>query len=208
MTKNLQEFVGKNLFDIYDKEILNSILNSMEVYQDAQNASLEIGKKYNLNIMDYPKITDVIINAGIGRIKNDKQTRTKFMEDMAQIIGQKPVGIKAKKSVSNFGLHQGTINAIKSRLGIGSLKSKIKTYSFLEKLINVALPNYDGFFGYKLSSVTYNGDLHISITDYSLFHEIEYSTLKFGFGIIIKTNIRDREKALEFFRLIKIPFVV
>ena len=70
-----------------------------------KQAIKELMTAYNYkNINEVPKITKVVINAGVGRAV----ANSKFLEDaestLKRITGQAPIVTKAKKSISSFKL--------------------------------------------------------------------------------------------------------
>ena len=53
------------------------------------------------NIMQVPKIEKVVVNAGLGDVKDDAKKFQAVVEEIALITGQAPIVTKAKKSVAN-----------------------------------------------------------------------------------------------------------
>jgi len=167
-------------------------------------------KKFNLkNKMAVPRIEKTVINIGFGRkvAKMTGKEREKWLsfvtDELSLITGQKPVLTKAKKSIAGFNLRQGAIIGAKV-----TLRGE-KMYSFLDRLINIALPRSRDFRGLKLNSIDKTGNLTIGIQDHAIFPEINVDTLKdsFGFEIIIKSTTTNRDKAVEMFKLLGFPFI-
>ena len=59
------------------------------------------------NPLAVPKITRVVVNAGIKEMAHDKGIMEKAIDQITQITGQKPKVARAKKSIANFKLREG-----------------------------------------------------------------------------------------------------
>ena len=57
--------------------------------------------------MQTPKLVKVVLNMGVGDVKENAKALEAAVNDLAKISGQKPVVTKAKKSVANFKLREG-----------------------------------------------------------------------------------------------------
>ena len=71
-----------------------------------------IMKEFNLtNVNDVPRLSKVVINVGVGRYLDNQKLkqdiRDTVIATLTKISGQKPIEIKAKKSVSNFKVREG-----------------------------------------------------------------------------------------------------
>ena len=65
-------------------------------------------KKFNYkSVMQVPKLEKIIINIGLGDIKDNPKSLDNAMNDLSIITGQKPVVTKAKKSIAAFKLREG-----------------------------------------------------------------------------------------------------
>ena len=67
------------------------------------------------NIMQAPKLEKVVINMGMGDIKDNPKALDSALEELQLISGQKPVVTLAKHSVANFKLRAGMKIGAKSR---------------------------------------------------------------------------------------------
>ena len=64
-------------------------------------------KKFNYKSnMQVPKLDKIVINIGLGDLKENPKALENAMNDLAQITGQKPVVTKAKKSIAAFKLRE------------------------------------------------------------------------------------------------------
>jgi large subunit ribosomal protein L5 len=64
----------------------------------------EFGYKNNMAV---PVITKVVVNAGLGNVLRDSKDDFEIiLEDMTNILGQKPVITKAKKAIAGFKIRE------------------------------------------------------------------------------------------------------
>ena len=74
-------------------------------------------KKFNYkSVMQVPKLDKIVINIGLGDIKENPKSLENAMNDLMQITGQRPVITKAKKSIAAFKLRQGANIGLKVTL--------------------------------------------------------------------------------------------
>ncbi len=157
------------------------------------------------NDLAVPKIKKIAINTGIGRLSQQAGFEDKIlpeiMNDLALITGQKPAKTVAKKSIAGFKTRMGQIIGLKVTL------RRKKMYNFLEKLVRATLPRVKDFRGIDVKNVDNNGNLTIGIKEYVVFPEISAEIAKFDFGleISIVSNAKNREEAIELYRLLGIP---
>lgn len=59
------------------------------------------------NINEVPKVEKIVLNMGLGDVKDNSKSFKLAVEELALIAGQKPVVTNAKKSVANFKLREG-----------------------------------------------------------------------------------------------------
>lgn len=154
------------------------------------------------NNMAVPKIKKVIVNIGTGSsaLKDEKALET-ISKDLILITGQKPVSTLTKKAISGFKIRQGMKVGLKV-----TLRGK-RMFDFLSRLINIALPRTRDFRGLLSKSVDEGGNLTIGIKEHIIFPEISQEDIKriFGLEVTIVTDAKNREKALELFKLLGFP---
>ena len=93
------------------------------------------------NIMQVPRIEKVIINIGMGEALDNPKALEAAVSDLTIITGQKPVTNKARKSIANFKLREGRLIGTKV-----TLRGE-RMWSFLDRLLNTALPRVRDFRG-------------------------------------------------------------
>ena len=59
------------------------------------------------NPMEIPRLTKITLNMGVGEAIADRKVMEHAVGDMTKIAGQKPIVIKARKSVAGFKLREG-----------------------------------------------------------------------------------------------------
>lgn len=158
----------------------------------------KFGYKNNLAV---PKIEKVIVNAGIGTLSRDDQSRDLAAKDLALITGQKPIPTLAKKAISAFKIRKGMIVGLKV-----TLRGK-RMFDFISRLINIALPRSRDFRGLSSKSVDGSGNLTIGIKEQIIFPEFIGEDIKkiFGLEVTVVTNAKTRQEALELFKLMGFP---
>ena len=160
--------------------------------------------RLNSNIKPYqvPKLVKVVLNAGIGDIKDNPKAIETAANEMAAISGQKAVITKAKKSVAAFKLREGMTVGCKVTLRGNRM------YEFVDKLFNVALPRVRDFRGINPNSFDGRGNFTMGIKEQLIFPEIEYDKVDKirGMDITFVTTAKTDEEAKELLSLLGMPF--
>ena len=162
-------------------------------------------KKFNYkSVMQVPKLEKIIINVGLGDIKDNPKSLDNAINDISLITGQKPVVTKAKKSIAAFKLREGAKVGCKVTLRSG------KMYDFAYKLFNVALPRVRDFRGVSANSFDGRGNYSMGVKEQLIFPEIEYDKIDKirGMDIIFVTTAQTDEEAKELLTLLGMPFRV
>ena len=107
--------------------------------------------------MQVPKLEKIVINIGLGDVKENPKSLDNAIADLTAITGQKPVVTKARKSIAAFKLREGAKVGCKVTLRSG------KMYDFAYKLFNVALPRVRDFRGVSKDSFDGNGNRFASV---------------------------------------------
>ena len=160
-------------------------------------------KKFNYSsVMEVPKLEKIVINIGLGDIKDNPKALDNAMNDLSIITGQKPVVTTAKKSIAAFKLREGVKIGCKVTLRQG------KMYDFAYKLFNVALPRVRDFRGVSKNSFDGRGNYSFGLKEQLIFPEIEYDKVDKirGMDIIFVTTAKTDEEARELLTLLGMPF--
>ena len=154
------------------------------------------------SIMQVPKLDKVVINIGLGDLKENPKALENAMKDLTQITGQKPVITKAKKSIAAFKLREG------ANIGCKVTLRSDKMYDFVYKLFNVALPRVRDFRGVSVHSFDGRGNYSMGIKEQLIFPEIEYDKVDKlrGMDIVFATTATTDEEARELLKLLGMPF--
>ena len=160
-------------------------------------------KKFNYkSIMEVPKLDKIVINIGLGDIKENPKELENAISELTQITGQKPITTKSKKAIAAFKLRAGVPIGCKVTLRKG------KMYDFANKLFNVALPRVRDFRGVPANSFDGRGNYSMGIKEQLIFPEIEYEKVDKvrGMDIIFVTTAKSDEEAKELLKLLGMPF--
>ena len=154
------------------------------------------------SVMQVPKLDKIVINIGLGDIKENPKSLENAMNDLMQITGQKPLITKAKKSIAAFKLREG------ANVGCKVTLRSDKMYDFAYKLFNVALPRVRDFRGVSKNSFDGRGNYSMGIKEQLIFPEIEYDKIDKlrGMDIIFVTTAESDEEARELLTLLGMPF--
>ena len=160
-------------------------------------------KKFNYkSVMQVPKLDKIVINIGLGDIKENPKSLENAMNDLMQITGQRPVVTKARKSIAAFKLREGV------NIGCKVTLRRDKMYDFVYKLFNVALPRVRDFRGVSEHSFDGRGNYSMGIKEQLIFPEIEYDKVDKirGMDVIFVTTAETDEEAKELLTLLGMPF--
>ena len=161
-------------------------------------------KEFNFkNVNEIPKIEKVVLNMGLGDVKDNSKSFQIAVDELELIAGQKPVVTKAKKSVANFKLREGM--AIGAKV---TLRGK-KMYDFIDKFISVALPRVRDFKGVPNNSFDGRGNYCVGVKEQLIFPEISYDKIEKvrGFDVCFVTTAKTDEQAKALLTHLGMPFV-
>lgn len=161
-------------------------------------------KEFNFkNVNEIPKIEKVVLNMGLGDVKDNSKSFQIAVDELELIAGQKPVVTKAKKSVANFKVREGM--AIGAKV---TLRGK-KMYDFIDKFISVALPRVRDFKGVPNNSFDGRGNYCVGVKEQLIFPEISYDKIEKvrGFDICFVTTAKTDEQAKALLTHLGMPFV-
>jgi large subunit ribosomal protein L5 len=155
-----------------------------------------------VNVMQVPRVTKVVVNIGVGEALDNAKALDAAVGDMTKITGQKPVITKARKSIANFKLREGRAIGVKV-----TLRGE-RMWSFLDRLMNVALPRVRDFRGISADSFDGRGNYTLGLREQLVFPEIEYDKIDKlrGLEIAIVTTARTDEEARRMLQMLGMPF--
>ena len=176
----------EKLKEVYEKEVKQAMMKKFGYTSE----------------MQVPKLEKIVINMGLGDIKDTPKVLENAINDLTLITGQKPVVTKSKKAIAAFKLREGVSVGCKVTLRSG------KMYDFAYKLFNVALPRVRDFRGVSVNSFDGRGNYSMGIKEQLIFPEIEYDKIDKlrGMDIIFVTTAKTDEEAKELLTLLGMPF--
>ena len=172
-----------------------------EKYQKEIAAALK--EKFNYDsAMQIPKLEKIVINMGVGEVKENPKALESAIKDLETITGQKAVVTKAKKSIATFKIRQGM------NIGCKVTLRGERMYTFFDKLISVALPRVRDFRGVNPNSFDGRGNYSMGVKEQLIFPEIEYDKVDKirGMDIVFVTTAKNDEEAKELLKQFGMPF--
>ena len=154
------------------------------------------------NIMEVPRVQKVVVNIGVGEALDNAKALDAAVEDMTKIVGQKPVITQARKSIANFKLREGRSIGVKV-----TLRGE-RMWSFLDRMMNVALPRERDFRGISPDSFDGRGNYTLGFREQLVFPEIDFDKIDKirGLEVSIVTTARTDEEGRELLKLLGMPF--
>lgn len=154
------------------------------------------------NINEVPKLEKIVLNMGLGDVKDNSKSFNLAVEELAAIAGQKPVVTKAKKSVANFKVREG------QKIGAKVTLRGIRMYEFFDKFISIALPRVRDFRGVPSTSFDGRGNYSYGVHEQLIFPEIIYDKIEKirGFDISFVTTAKSDDEARALLRYLGMPF--
>jgi large subunit ribosomal protein L5 len=177
-------------------------LSSLKVKYEKEIKKRMIEKFSYKNIMEVPKVVNVAMNRGIGEATENPAALEKTIQEFILITRQKPSITRAKKSIASFKVRQG------APIGARVTLRGNRMYTFLEKLINEALPRIRDFKGLPPDSFDGRGNYTFGIKEQLIFPDIDYDMVDKvrGFNLTIVTNAKTDEEARSLLEFLGFPF--
>lgn len=175
-------------------------------FEEKYNNSIRPELKTKLgikNIMQVPKLSKIVLNVGVKDAVTDSKVLKAVSDMIGRITGQAPVRTLAKKSIAGFKIREGM------PLGVMVTLRRSNMYDFLDKLINLALPNVRDFQGVP-TKMDGRGNYNLGLKEWTIFPEAERSSLEnvYGLNITIHTTAHQDADALELLKGFGMPFKI
>lgn len=163
------------------------------------------GLKKSLNVksaMQIPRLEKIVINVSLGDATQNPKLVQIAADELTTITGQKAVITKAKKAISNFKLREGM------PIGAAVTLRREKMYSFLDRLMNLALPRVRDFRGLPNKGFDGRGNYNLGLKEQIVFPEINYERVDKvrGMNITICTSSFDDAGAKALLEQLGMPF--
>jgi len=154
------------------------------------------------NRMQVPRLEKIIVNTGIGEMAHQKDLIDPIRDELALITGQRPSLRKAKKSISNFKIRQG------SAVGYKVTLRKARMYEFLDRLVNFVIPRIRDFRGVSTSAFDGQGNYTLGIKEQTIFPELELDKIPMSHGLDVcfVTSARTKEESMSLLEGFGMPF--
>lgn len=154
------------------------------------------------NVNEVPKIEKIVLNMGLGEVKDNSKSYNLAVDELTAIAGQKAIPTTAKKAISNFKVRQGM------KIGAKVTLRGDKMYQFLDKLISIALPRLRDFRGISPKSFDGHGNYAMGIKEQLIFPEIVYDKVERtrGLDVMIVTSAQSDSEALALLNAVGMPF--
>lgn len=159
------------------------------------------------NPMARPRLDKIILNVNMGRhLENNKlpaNVKEQAIATLTAVSGQKPVIVKARKSVSNFKVREGAETS-----AIVTLRRE-RAWHFLDRLINLVTPRIKDFRGVNDKSFDSAGNYSMGVNEQAVFPEIDMARVNFTHGMNINIVFRNSNAEVSKFLLSELgmPFV-
>ena len=154
------------------------------------------------NVNEVPKLVKIVLNMGLGDVKDNSKSFNAAVDELTLIAGQKPVTTKAKKAISNFKVRQGMKIGAKV-----TLRGK-RMYEFFDRLVGIALPRVRDFRGISDKSFDGRGNYSMGVKEQLIFPEISYDKVDKirGLDISFITTAKTDAEAKALLKALGLPF--
>ncbi len=184
------------------------MLKELIVLWKRQTLMTKVMEEFGLrNVNQVPRMNKIVLNCGVGRfLENQKlkpEVRNTVFETMSTITGQRPVVVKAKRSVANFKVREGAPSGIMVTL------RRDHMWHFLDRLINLAVPRIRDFRGLKTTAFDPAGNYSMGLTEQAVWPEINMAKVNFTHGLNINIVLDNSNPEMSRFVLgeLGMPFV-
>lgn len=154
------------------------------------------------NVMQVPHVVKVVLNIGMGEALQNAKSLDAAAGDMTIIAGQKPVFTKARRSIAAFKLREG------NTIGVTVTLRNVRMWSFLDRLINLALPRQRDFRGVSPDSFDGRGNYSLGLREQLIWPEIQYDKIDKvrGMSVTMVTTAKTDEEGRRLLQLLGMPF--
>lgn len=156
------------------------------------------------NPMSQPRLQKIVVNVNMGRHldgnKVPAQVKDTIVSTLLKVTGQKPILLKAKKSVSNFKVREGMDTAYMVTL------RRDRMWFFLDRLINLSIPRIKDFRGMPDKAFDAQGNYSMGLVEQGVFPEINMADVNFTHGMNINMCFSNSDPKKSRFALEKMGF--
>jgi large subunit ribosomal protein L5 len=154
------------------------------------------------SVMQVPRLVKIVVNMGVKEGQEDIKILEQLAVELGQITGQKPLVIRAKKSIAGFKLREN------SPIGLKVTLRGHRMYEFFDRLVNIAMPRIRDFQGYHEKSFDGQGNYTLGLREQTVFPEVVFDKVKKvkGMDITFVTTATMRQEAKSLLAGLGIPF--
>ena len=154
------------------------------------------------NVMEVPVLDKIVLNMGIGEAIQDKKAVGQTIDELGLITGQKPRVNRARKSIANFKLREGT------PVGVSVTLRGARMWEFFDRLLAIAIPRVRDFRGLNPKAFDGRGNYSLGTSEQLIFPEIDFDkvTTTRGMNITVCTTATNDEHAKALLDAFGFPF--
>ena len=153
------------------------------------------------NVYAVPRIVRVVVNAGVGKTRDNAQHIAAVQQDLKAITGQAAHERRARQAVAGFNVRAG--NLVGYRV---TLRGK-RMEDFIQRFVHVTLPRVRDFRGLSITSLDGHGNLSVGLKEQLAFPEIhqEKTDIMFGVQVTFVTTAKTDAEGEALFRALGFP---
>lgn len=148
-----------------------------------------------------PRLAKIVVNVGVGSMRDVPKVIELVQADLATITGQRPAPRPAKKAIAGFKLRSG------EPVGVAVTLRGQRMYDFFERLVRTALPRIRDFRGLSRTGFDGHGNYALGVREQTVFPEIDTDVVSrfYGLGISITTTAATDAEAEALLRELGLP---
>jgi len=149
-----------------------------------------------------PRIQKIVVNVGLGEALTNAKAIDAASGDLTTITGQKPIVMKARRSIAQFKIRTG------NPIGLKVTLRGQRMWDFLERLLLLTLPRIRDFRGVPGRSFDGRGNYSLGLREQIAFPEIDYDKVDRlrGLEISVVTTAKSDEESKRLLELLGMPF--
>lgn len=149
-----------------------------------------------------PRLQKIVVNVGLGEALTNAKAIDAASGDLTMITGQKPIVMKARRSIAQFKIRTG------NPIGLKVTLRGQRMWDFLERLTLLTLPRIRDFRGVPSRSFDGRGNYSLGMREQIAFPEIDYDKVDRlrGLEISVVTTAKSDEESKRMLELLGMPF--
>jgi len=170
----------------YDQEIVPALMRELKIE----------------NRLRVPHLEKIVINMSLAEARENVKVLDAAVEEVRQVVGQKPVITRARKAISNFKLRQGM------PIGLMVTLRRERMYEFFDRLVSIALPRVRDFRGVSDKAFDGRGNYSLGLREHTIFPEVNLDKVESvkGMTISVITTARTDFEGMTLLRALGMPF--